>query len=483
MCYFTAYGVLMTSTYSDKVARILLHGFLPFGMFVFLTGKILLPGSPSHIAQTYIWLMFPTLVFCLIYGKKLFKGYKVTWLELSVAGFILLNLLSFSWSSTEQSFSRYYKDALYITLFLIVTCTLLRSSKLDLGRVFEISALVVAIGAGVSLYYHFILNDAIIQFRQNRIFTMGPWEFGNFNNPIPAALFYGPFALILFARFLEAKRQWIHQAILLTAILFIQSYVMMTGSRGPIYAMFCGYLVLVILNRKVSSFVLGATLAGFIITLGVHNGMFKINIPFINTSAITSPISDLIPVSAGTSFRESPTTQEIEDLFNRKFSQRGSIWLGAIEESLKAPWLGHGINAPVAIPFFKNRQIAFHTHNLYLQILYDTGLAGLSLFFMMTVLSIRSCWHYRSQLVAQLALALFVFGLLGFVADVHKIFNKPDPFWLLYWLPVGMTIGIRVKGAIGMISFTAESRKVRAIQTISLNAEATQRSKEEKKVT
>ena len=285
----------MSSTRFDPLVKIFLYVFLPFGMFTFLTGKILLPGSPSHIAQTYIWLMFPTLILSLIYGRRLFAGYKPGWLELFIVGFILLNVLSFFWSSTEHDFSRYYKDALYITLFLIATCALIRSSKLNLGHLFEISALIVAVGAGISLYYHFIVIDAPFLFRGYRIFNMGPWGFGNFENPIPAALFYGPFALILFSRFLEARKQPLRQAVLLIAILVIQAYVIMTGSRGPLYAMFCGYLVLIILNKKLPAFILGTTLAGFLMLVGSLNGMIKINIPLVNPSTTISTMSDLSP--------------------------------------------------------------------------------------------------------------------------------------------------------------------------------------------
>lgn len=430
----------------------------------------MLPGSPSHIAQTYIWLMFPTLIFSLIYGRRLFAGYRPGWLELFIVGFLLLNVLSFFWSSTEHDFGRYYKDTLYITLFLIAACALIRSSKLNLGHIFEISALVVSVGAGISLYYHFIIIDAPFLFREYRIFNMGPWGFGNFENPIPAALFYGPFALILFSRFLEARKQPLRQAVLLIAILVIQTYVMMTGSRGPVFAMLFGYLTLIILNKKLLSFVLGTALAGFLILMGSFNGMIKINLPLINPSTIVSTTYDLAPVSAGTSFREAPTAVKIEDFLNQKFSKRGSIWIGALVKSLDAPWFGHGINAPVALPFSEGRLTALHTHSLYLQILYETGLAGLSLFFLMTILSIRSCWNYRTEPFAQLAIALFAFGLLGFVADVHKIFNKPDPFWLLYWLPVGMTIGIRIKERTGMILFTPASTPRHVIETIKLTA-------------
>ena len=460
----------------DTTGKTLLYAFLPFGMFVFLTGKILLPGSSSHIAQTYIWLMLPTLIFCLVCGKKFFHGYRISLLDISIGGFLVLNMLSFFWSSTDHEFGRYYKDALYITLFLFAISALVRSSRLNLGLVFEFSSIVVAIGAGLSLYYHFVLNDFTIQFRQHRIYNMGPWEFGNFNNPIPAALFFAPFAIILFLRFLEARQQPVRQALLLVGMVTIQSYVVMTGSRGPIFAMLTGYLALIVLRKSRSSLSLGATLFSLILILGTSNGMFKINLMPLQ-SAAQMPVSGLIPATAGASFREKPSVEKFENYLDEKFSYRGTIWLGTIEKSIEAPWFGHGINARIAIPYYNNRHTALHAHNLYIQIFYETGVAGLSLFLLMTVLALKLCWQHRLNPTAQMATGLFVFGLLGFLADVHKIFNKPDTFWILYWLPMGMIIGVQMKETIGSISFASETEKARVIKTLAISTKAPEKSK------
>ena len=467
----------MIANYSNQLSRLLLFWSLPLGMIVFMSGKIFLPGSASHITQTYIWLMFPALLFCIFGRQWLFKGYKPTKVEYSILLFLCFNVVSYFWSTTDKNFDRYYKDLLYIVLFLTTLSALIRSPKNNLVRVMEVAGLIAVIGAALSIHHYYITNDTSLNYRSFRIFNMGYGPFANFSGPIQAALYYGPFTLFFFIRFLDSKGVLTKQILFLLAVVILQTYILLTGSRGPTFSLFIGYIVLWSFRRDRLTTAFCIVVFGLAFGMGLKTNAIKYE--FLDTSSAHAvrQYSKVEPLSAGSSFRELPTFQELEENLNERFNERGTIWFGAIEEILDAPWFGHGIEAEFKQPYHNNRQTASHPHSLYLQILYDTGLIGLTLFLSILSLTLKDGWKYRHIPLVQIALSILVFGLISYLIDVHKIFHRPHAYWFLFWLPVGIVIGIRLKETIGMISFTPEESSRRVMQTIVLDTPVNQRSK------
>lgn len=459
----------MLKIWSRCVSNAILSWFIPLGMVVFLAGKIFLPGSASHITQTYIWLMFPSLLMIIFGAKYLFSGYKPNTLELMIIVFLLFNTISFFWSSTDKPFDRYYKDLLYNVLFLIALCSLIRSPRTNLVRVMEVAGLIAVIGAALSIHHYYIVNDITLNYRSFRIFNMGYGSFANFSNPIPAALFYGPFALFFFIRFLDTKGLWMKQLLLLLSVTILLTYVLLTGSKAPTFSLLIGFIILWSLRRDRATTALCLSIFGLAFGIGLKTNAINIEFLTASPSQKTQLYSEIEPSSAGSSFRELPSVQKLEENFNERFTQRGTIWFGAIEKIWNAPWFGHGIEAKFEQPYYNNRIIASHPHSLYLQILYDTGLTGLTLFLSILFLALKDGWKYRHDSIVQVAFSILAFGLLSFITDVHKIFHRPHPYWLLFWLPVGVIIGTRLKKTIGMISFAPEESSRRVVQTMVLD--------------
>ncbi|MGI9273831.1 MAG: hypothetical protein ACR2PT_03095, partial [Endozoicomonas sp.] len=187
----------MTIKLTHRISDFILRWIIPFGLFIYLTGQVILTSNSGHIAQTYIWLMFPTLLFLVFYGRKMFSGYKPSILDGLTVAFILLNVVSFFWADTPDDFRRFYLNGLYVFLFLISLIALVRYERSFFSQVLELATVVVAIGAIVSIYYHFAVLDMPYGYRQARIFT-GPWGYANLSNPIPAGLYFGVFGLIAF---------------------------------------------------------------------------------------------------------------------------------------------------------------------------------------------------------------------------------------------------------------------------------------------
>ena len=436
-----------------------------------------MPGSASHVAQTLIWLMLPALLLCIFGSKWLFKGFKPDKLEYCILLFLCLNVVSYFWSSTDRNFDRFYKDLLFIVLFLASLSALVRSPKNNLVSIMEISGLIVAIGAALSIHNYYIVNDATFHYRAFRISDMGYGPFANFSNPIPAALFYGPFVLFFFVRFLDSKEARLKQFLFLLAATILLTYVILTGSKAPTYSLLVGFIILWSFRRDPITTALCLAFFAFAFAIGLKTNAIKIEFPAASPTTQAHPYSKIEPLSAGSNFRELPSIQKLEDNLNKRFSNRATIWFGAIEQILDAPLFGHGIDAEFKQPYFNDRMVAAHPHNLYLQILYDTGLVGLTLFLSIAFLTLKGGWKYRHIPMVQVAFSILVFGLLSFITDVHKMFQRPHPYWLLFWLPVGIIIGNRLKTTIGMINLAPEENSRRVVETTVLDTPVPEKSK------
>ena len=39
--------------------------------------------------------------------------------------------------------------------------------------------------------------------------------------------------------------------------------------------------------------------------------------------------------------------------------------------------------------------------------------------------------------------ALLVYAMVAMVSDVYAIFHRPSPYWVLFWFPVGILLGVQ----------------------------------------
>ena len=407
--------------------------------------------------------MFPSLLLIIFGGRKIFQGYKPTALDLTILAFLLLNTVSFFWSSTDKPFDRFYKDFLYIILFLFAISALIRSSKNDFLKVMYLSGSIVVISAVIALINYIFIKEVSLNYRAFRLSNMGLHPFGYFSNPIPAAIFYSVFTVFFFVQLLEAKGKWPLQAVLLTALCILLTYVLMTGSRGPTFSLLLSFASLWYLRKDRRTATLCMSLFCFVLVFAMSSGAIKTDFIAPVSSKNSFLLSDIKPISAGSSFRELPEVQEFEDQLNLTFGKRGTIWFNAVELIGEKPWLGHGIDAYFDVPFDNGRITAQHPHSLYLQVLYDTGIVGLFLFLTISVLSLKACWQHRENALAQVAFAIFVLSLTNFLTDIDQIFHRPYYYWVFFWLPVGAIAGIRMKENIGTIAFTTKPLKTKTL--------------------
>ena len=126
---------------------------------------------------------------------------------------------------------------------------------------------------------------------------------------------------------------------------------------------------------------------------------------------------------------------------------RISAWRG-VGRMLGENWLG-GIGVGEAAfsavyPAFSYAGIEGirHTHNLYLQILSETGIAGLAVFVIVIVLFVQNCFEYIYKMRNQGETLVVVAGLVAVVASL--IMGLTDHIWynyrvfLMFWMIIGL---------------------------------------------
>lgn len=121
-------------------------------------------------------------------------------------------------------------------------------------------------------------------------------------------------------------------------------------------------------------------------------------------------------------------------------------WLGQVPQH---PWLGVGFGRDLPRLVYQKPadwpELFFaHAHNVFIDVLLQLGVVGLTLFVLLLVVLALRFWGYLRSSHAGLA-ALGVFGLSFMVAFAGKNFTD-DMFWrtdaLFFWCMIGLTLGL-----------------------------------------
>lgn len=104
-------------------------------------------------------------------------------------------------------------------------------------------------------------------------------------------------------------------------------------------------------------------------------------------------------------------------------------------------WLGLGVltRDPIEVAGFP----VLHPHGLFLSVTYQGGLLALGLMLAVIGTSVRTLLAHYHEPEAKLGLALFALALPGYLLDGHELVDKIGWTWLLFWLPVGIGLGLR----------------------------------------
>ena len=141
----------------------------------------------------------------------------------------------------------------------------------------------------------------------------------------------------------------------------------------------------------------------------------------------------------------------IGNLGDSSTSYRVNIWLGTIGMIKDYWWMGIGIGTDAfnkVYPFYSyNAAVAYHSHNLYLQILVEMGICGLLAFITTMVVSVKKIlvgYIYGKKNIYSLLCASIIAGLLGFLLQ-----GMFDYSWYnlrvfgIFWMFIGLGIAAR----------------------------------------
>jgi hypothetical protein len=80
---------------------------------------------------------------------------------------------------------------------------------------------------------------------------------------------------------------------------------------------------------------------------------------------------------------------------------------------------------------------------MYVAVFFQGGIIGLLLFALLTVATLRTLLLEYQQPSAKLALGLLALALVSYLLDGHELVDKVGETWFLYWLSLGLALGIQ----------------------------------------
>lgn len=386
------------------------------GLFAQLAGLILNNDGSRYATQVYLLLLLPSL------GLLVWmRGAVNLWRQLPA----ILLLLLMGWAllvaglheGSERSFGYWSKVMLFLLLYVFALACLARSERRLVWIV--LAALVVAVLlVWLTLYYQYGVLDRPLQYpqvRRYRLHELGWHGYADLDHPIIAGLYYGVFAILLTWLFVRFKVNAWQSAVLALGMAALLVYVLLTFSRGAWFSLLAGGFVLLLLfpNLKARS----------LLGIGV---------------ALLALVLYLFWPEVQSERRIGVTGRHL--IWQAWFEQLHDFWLIGVGAGVKFEF-----TFPAGTP--QAGQSFTSAHSLYLQLWYQYGIVGILLFVALLISLLWKGWTCRAQPLARLGLALLVFAMVAMVSEVHSIFLRPSPFWVVFWLPVGILLGLQQPGS------------------------------------
>ena len=380
------------------------------GLFVQLSGIVYTNDGSRYSTQVYLLFFLPALVFAIL------NRYSFQVLA-HVDLFVFLLLLSwvfwvsFFYDDSVKSSFYWAKVLFLIALYVLVVSLLSSNLNSRLRSVLFCSLICVLFFAWATILHNFFVLNYRLDYdflRVNRFYTLGWKGFADLDHPIIAGLYYGVFSIVALWFYLEGKLTAYKILFFTFAMAGLLFYVLLTFSRGAWFSVGAAGLFLLLITNTRRSWIL--VILGSVSLLVIF---FTFYTQLVNEHDIGVNGRDLI--------------------WNYYFSVLDNFWL----------W---GAGAGTEFYFkFPNGFEVIHAHSLYLQLWYEYGILGISLFVALLLSLLWKGWQCREQPIARLGLALLVFAMVAMISDVYAVFHRPSPYWVIFWFPVGILLGVQRK--------------------------------------
>lgn len=134
------------------------------------------------------------------------------------------------------------------------------------------------------------------------------------------------------------------------------------------------------------------------------------------------------------------------ELYIRGLTRRDEIW-SAVLSGMESHWLtGYGLLTSLEPVRLSSGQIVHNTHNVYLEILYQTGLFGLAAYIVVVLSAIivllksRKLKDYNHG--SMLALSALVAVSIVMTTELNSWIHTPNVLWQLLWVPLAYALSV-----------------------------------------
>lgn len=351
---------------------------LCFYLFVFLSGGLL------SINLTLLSICTVAVFYLLKINGNSIKTYDFNNGQILIICFLLYALITVSWSLAPN----YGFRKIYLTIIIVVILSLFRRLIILNPTKF---LTVYSLFSTIFLIVFFLINGLAI-FDLSTIYSR--FNLTGDQNPIVVAYFLCFGALTLLYAFLDKKIPFYLRCVFLSVAFASMSLIVLTGSKGPIVALVLSPIISYVLYSKISlrSFV-NVILAVFGIYIIVFFAITIIDFSPVFLEYIDARFS-------GDNENSSSFSSRLE-LYNMAFNRIGKSDFFEI-------LMGQGSGS--AGYLYTKKDDMMYPHNIFLEVFFEYGLIGFSLFVTMVIRVIYI--NIKAVDSVQFYAAMFYFGLI-----------------------------------------------------------------------
>lgn len=381
---------------SEKNRKLLVNiASFSFMAFLFLMPLFTSQGKVSN----FFYLSFILMACVFLVDRQRFKNFisDVKKPLLFTSLFLFYFSLSTFWSVGQGTFTSALKHSIYILFFMLMINHVVKNYG-----VLRLHALIFS-ATFTLLILTFIFVD------KSTLLT-GRLENGFFSAPSNVIDLGGYFAIGIISAFIiarETSKYWVY---LPASLLFIG--LLLTQSRGPLLALL------------VSSFLLFAKYK-------------HIHLRHILSTAGCIVIIAFFFYWTGYG---SEYTQRLIDAYQQSYVRFG-IWQHTLELAEQKPWFGWGFDKTLS---FRNSlgAVVTTTHSVYFSTLLKGGIVGLILLAGVIMAGLGCAWRRFHEAMA-LESMMYLFSLMFFITQGMFVIGSPSEAWMLFWLPLAVTMADR----------------------------------------
>jgi len=193
------------------------------------------------------------------------------------------------------------------------------------------------------------------------------------------------------------------------AAVFCVVFVLLTGSRGPLLALFAAMVCFLVQVRPRAVLILGGGIAV----------LAALAVPFF------------------------PGVVNFAQENLMRNSYRLEIWEETLELVSQRPLLGYGA---ANVHTFVDPSITF-PHSIYMSSLYYAGVAGLLAVLSLFGVTFWRAWSIENRSTRAFVTAMMVVPMVAGLTDIGQFIKSPSEVWYILWLPILTVLGVSRRAA------------------------------------